>query len=92
MLNLEKLAHEELLTELSAESAANINGGQAREGQAREGQARGGQARGDDDNGDRMNKGKKYLQFLGAAYLLPPGNQEITDEEALLAQKIAWDD
>ncbi|HLP87832.1 MAG TPA: hypothetical protein VK184_04390 [Nostocaceae cyanobacterium] len=80
MLNLEKLAHEELLTELSAESAANINGGQAKMGDN------------GDDQGEKKQSGKRYLQALGAAYLLPPGNQEITDDEALLAQKIAWGD
>jgi hypothetical protein len=76
MLNLAKFTNENLLSDLSAEAAANINGGQA-----------GGQTGSQTDNG--KSRGKKYLQALGAAYLLPPGIGRITDDEALLAQYIA---
>ncbi|MEA5619751.1 hypothetical protein VB711_18160 [Cronbergia sp. UHCC 0137] len=72
------LADKVLLNELSLEEAANINGGQSRQGSQR-------------DEEEKSSK-SRYLKALGLAYLAPPGIGSITDQEALLAQKVAFDD
>ncbi|WP_016953105.1 hypothetical protein [Anabaena sp. PCC 7108] len=81
MLYSEKIKNEELLTELSVEASANIKGGQGGEG--------GQESQGGEGGQSKFNE-SKYLQALGVAYLSPPGTNEITDEEALLAQYQGW--
>ncbi|TAF07927.1 MAG: hypothetical protein EAZ77_08125 [Nostocales cyanobacterium] len=80
MLNI----HKELFADLSPETAANINGGQAEGGEQRE------------KEGGKDSKGKfdsgRYLQALGIAYLSPPEIGSITEKEALLAQYQGWED
>jgi hypothetical protein len=87
MLYSEKINNEELLTELSVEASANIKGGQAgQDGQP----GQNGQTGQNGQNGQSTFNQSKYLQALGIAYLSPPGTNEITDEEALLAQYQGW--
>ncbi|MEA5578844.1 hypothetical protein [Anabaena sp. UHCC 0451] len=76
MLNIKN----ELLADLSSETAANINGGQAEQG----------------EQGGKEDKSKfnynRYLKALGISYLSPPEVGSITDKEALLAQYQGWED
>lgn len=75
MLYLENLKHQQVLSEFSDQEAANING------------ANGAQPTPTATQGFNQDK---YLQALGVAYLKPPGVSTITEDEALLAQFLAW--
>jgi hypothetical protein len=80
MIQVKNRNIQDLLTEMTAEESANLNGGQAEENQ--QGQ-----------QGQQANfNQQRYLQALGIAYLNPPGHNEITDKEALMAQYQGWED
>ncbi|MBD2292305.1 hypothetical protein H6G06_02115 [Anabaena sphaerica FACHB-251] len=81
MLNIKN----ELLAELTSETAANINGGQGEQGQGQQGE------QGGKEDKSQFNY-NRYLKALGIAYLSPPEVGSITDKEALLAQYQGWED
>ncbi|MBD2364396.1 hypothetical protein H6G36_25000 [Anabaena minutissima FACHB-250] len=74
MIQIKNSNIQDLLTEMTAQESAKMNGGQAEQNQQ-----------------VSFNQ-QKYLQALGIAYLNPPGDNEITDKEALMAQYLGWED
>ncbi|AFZ59252.1 hypothetical protein H6G54_02545 [Anabaena cylindrica FACHB-243] len=86
MLYSQKIENQELLTDLSAEASANIKGGQSTQEQGDQG------GNGESQGEKSKSNQSKYLQALGFSYLAPPGTNEITEKEALLAQYLAWKD
>jgi hypothetical protein len=90
MFNLDQISEYDLLSEISPEVAANINGGQSAGQPGGQGETAGGGSNGSTGQG-KFNK-EKYQQALGLAYLSPPAIGRVTDDEALLAQFVAWED
>ncbi|WP_414578766.1 hypothetical protein [Anabaena sp. CCY 9402-a] len=80
MIQIKNSNIQDLLTEMTAQESAKMNGGQAEQNQQNQ-------------QGQQVSfNQQKYLQALGIAYLNPPGDNEITDKEALMAQYLGWED